>query len=125
MTTPTTNTTPVSATNVVQLTDEQRKQLEAIASTYPTQDDLIVATAVFFEHETKDGAAVRKSAPLFVIGGDISKCLSNDSMSELVRMYTKNDKLSALLEKVNATKPAAVTKAKSGSGCAYTARNLD
>lgn len=120
----TTPTTPTTASTAIEFTTEQ---LEVIASTYPTQDDLIVATAVFFEHKL-DGVGVKpveNTTPMFIIGADKSNCLTKDKMDALVAMYAENDKLLALMEKVSAMKPVAVAKAKQGSGCAYTARNLD
>lgn len=125
MTTPTTNTTTSTAA-AIELTAEQREQLEVIASTYPTQDDLIVATAVFFEHKLEgEGVSAVSSSPMFIIGGDKSNCLNKDIMDALVAMYVTNDKLLSLMTKVKDAKFGAADKAKSGNGCAYVARNLD
>ena len=123
----TTSTTSTTASITIELTTEQREQLEVIASTYPTQDDLIVATAVFFEHQL-DGVGVKPvkdTKPMFIIGADKSNCLTKDNMDALVAMYATNDKLLALMQKVDEMKPATVSKAKQGSGYAYVARNLD
>lgn len=127
MTIITTPTTASTAPTSVELTTEQRERLEVIASTYPTQDDLIVATAVFFEHKMDDTGVkqVNNTAPMFIIGADKSNCLTKDKMDALVAMYATNDKLLALMQKVEEMKPVTVAKAKQGSGCAYVARNLD
>jgi hypothetical protein len=120
MTTPTTSTTTSA---VVEMTVEQREQLEVIASTYPTQDDLIAATTVYAEY--KDGEI--DTTPIFMVCMENEKFvrLSKADMDKLVALYVENKKLVAIVDKASSIKTMSAVKAKSGNGCAYVARNLD
>ena len=82
---------------------------------------------MFFEHKMEDTGAkpANNTSPMFIIGADKFNCLTKDNMDALATLYAENDKLLALLKKVDEMKPTTVAKAKSGSGCSYVARNLD
>ena len=119
MTTPTTNTTDTTAAPLVMAAD----QLEAIAALYPTEDNLIAATTVYAEY--KDGEI--DTTPIFMVGMENEKfvCLSKTDMDKLAALYVENKKLVAIVDKASGIKTMSAAKAKSGSGCAYVARNLD
>ena len=119
MTTPTTNITDTTAAPLVMAAD----QLEAIAALYPTEDNLIAATTVYAEY--KDGEI--DTTPIFMVGMENEKFvrLSKTDMDKLSALYVENKKLVAIVDKASGIKTMSAAKAKSGSGCAYVARNLD
>ena len=120
MTTPTTNTTDTTAAPLVMAADP----LEAIAALYPTEDNLIAATTVYAEYEYGE----IDTRPIFIVGmekGNTVHRLFLTDMDKLATLYVENKKLVALMDKASGIKIMYPAKAKSGSGCAYVARNLD
>ena len=120
MTTPTTNTTDTTAAPVAMTAE----QLEVIAALYPTEDNLIAATTVYAEYE--DGEI--DTTPIFMVGMENDKTVHRlflTDMNKLATLYVENKKLVAIVDKASGIKTMSAAKAKSGSGCAYVARNLD